>query len=64
MFRIIITYNIGGYTDPAFFFREVNERQKTALVPDRPDAYQFWNNGGGGGDKYELWFLTELTKVP
>ena len=24
--RIIITYNNGGYTDPAFFFREVNER--------------------------------------
>ena len=24
--RIIITYNDGGYTDPAFFFREVNER--------------------------------------
>jgi len=24
--RIIITYNNGGYTDPDFFFREVNER--------------------------------------
>ena len=26
VFRIIITYNNGGYTDPDFFFREVNER--------------------------------------
>jgi len=37
--RIIITYNNGGYTDPDFFFREVNERWGNVDEPTELRSY-------------------------
>jgi len=37
--RIIITYNNGGYTDPDFFFREVNERWGNVDEPPALRSY-------------------------